>query len=263
MASPPPRAPRPPGASPAQPPASGNGAANVSAPRQQLAAAIAAARSAQDAVDKATAALDKATHAVWDAEEALELAEQNMASARDAAGTAAMESFMVGVKPNGSAALRASRLARDEAEDALATSRSAVAKLTAALPDKRKDLERASWAVTVAARAVVKSEAGDHLAIELRAALERVGALRAQVYWLYSNSACSDSRERSEYEGKPLITDAREDSPTATLLRDCLGGRGFDEQHAAFKSWEAAFGALMQSADAKLPPVTSDGRAGP
>jgi hypothetical protein len=57
-------------------------------------------------------ALDKATHAVWDAEAAIEAAEQSLIGARDAAGTAAMESFMVGIKPNGSAALRASRLLR-------------------------------------------------------------------------------------------------------------------------------------------------------
>jgi hypothetical protein len=233
----------------------GNSNANGSGsgPRHALAQAIAARDAAQVDLDRAASALTKATHSVRDAEAALELAEQNMAGARDAAGTAAMESFMVGVKPNGSAALRAARLAHIEAEDALAASKSAVAKLSAALPERKKAVERASFAVIAAARNVVRAELGDVLAVELRSALDRVALLRSALFFQFRNAACPDQRELREVEGLPHLDDVREASASAELLRNCLAGRGFDEQHEVWSRLEQSFSALMKDAGAKLP----------
>jgi hypothetical protein len=251
------RAPRP---APAPHGTVGNGA--VSGPRALLAAAIAAKSAAEGDLNKIIAALDKAEDAKRTADDEVEAAEAALTKARDQAGTALADSFVAGTRSNGHGLLREARLKLDDAVDHAAACDAAVKSLTTAVPERRKAFERASVAVAMAARAVIKAEAPD-LAAELKAAVEKVNALRAATYWLFRQSCCADSPERKSWdEAGPLLSDQVEDTGTAKLLRQAQAGHGHDERHESWRQWELAFGALMKDAGAKLP-VTGNGRASP
>jgi hypothetical protein len=232
-------------------PANGNGA--MPAARQALAMAIAARSAAASDLARTESALAKAQHNARDANDALELAEIKLGESQGAAGTAAVEALLAGVKLNGSAVIRVARLAYAEAEDNVVIAKSAVKKLESVLPEKRKEVERASYEVIKAARAVVKAESPD-LAAELRATIEKMHMLRAQLFWLYRNNACVDSPERKTWDQSgPVLSEQDQDYPTAVLLKHAGAGLGHDEKHDSFKSWDAAFGALTRDAAAPLP----------
>jgi hypothetical protein len=125
------------------------------------------------------------------------------------------------------------------------------------IPERQKTLERAQQAVTVTARTVIKAEAPD-LTTALKAAIDRVHALRAAAYWLYRQSCCADAPERPEWQGLRRLDDRGEDTPTAQLLRIAAAGLGADE-HPAWAEWEKAAAALARDATAALPVIT-DGR---
>jgi hypothetical protein len=177
------------------------------------------------------------------------------------AGTALADSYVTGMRSNGHGLTRAARQRLDDAQDHASACDVAVKSLATALPERRKQVERANYEVIKAARNVVRSEAPD-LAGELKAAVDRVNVIRAQLYFCYRNAALPGQGKRSEMQGQPHpLCDLRDDSAAAEILRQSGAGLGHDENHAAFKSWELAFGALMQNADAKLPAVTD--HAGP
>jgi hypothetical protein len=242
------RLPRHPGAVPA----AGNGNGVIAGPRAHLAAAIAAKAQAVGDLTRAELAHDKAVHA-WDAESALELTEQKLGEAQAEAGSAAVEALLAGRKPNGHTLMYIARQDYAVAEDNLAIAKAAEKQLLQSLPEYRKAAERAASAVTVAARNVIRSESPD-LTAALKAAVDRVNALRAEVYWLYRQSCCADSPERQSYDQcGPLLIDRNEDSGTANLLRQCAAGMGHDEKHESWQRWEQSFNALMQNANAPLP----------
>jgi hypothetical protein len=238
----------------------GNGAAPLP-PRVALAEAIKARDAAQDDLRKATIALEAAQRGTWSAQDALEQAERALTEAQREAGATYAEYLLAGEKPNGSATLREARLALAAAEDTLAASQGAERLLAQIVPERTKPLESAEQAVRIAARSVIRAEAVDVTA-ELKTAIDRVHALRATLYWLYRQSCCSDSPDRSEWQGLPRLDERVEDTPTAQLLRVAAAGLGADEAHPAWAEWEKAAAALAKDAQAALP-GTTDGRANP
>jgi hypothetical protein len=233
-------------------------------PRHALAQAIAMRDAAQSDLARAEQALQQAQRAQWQAADELEQAEQALEQAREAAGIALADSLVSGMKSNGHGLVRDARTRAQDAADHLASVTVAETRLSAAIPERHKELERASYEVIKAARNVVRAEAPD-LAAELKAAIERVCALRAQVFWLFRNAALPSQPERRfESDGLPHLNDSNEDSEVAQLLRQAEAGRGFDERHPAFAAWAASFAALAKDAEAKLPAIHGMiyGRAG-
>jgi hypothetical protein len=227
-------------------------------PRSLLAEAISARDQAQDDLTKASVALEAAQRGTWAAQDALEAAEKALTEAQEAAGATYAEYLLAGEKPNGSATLREARLALAAAEDTLAASQGAERLLAQLIPERTKTLESAEQAVRIAARAVIKAEAPD-LAVELKATMDRLHALRAAAYWLYRQSCCADAPERPEWQGLRRLDDRGEDSATAQLLRLASAGLGADEHHAAYQEWDACAAALAKDAQAALP-VFDNGR---
>jgi hypothetical protein len=201
---------------------------NGSGPRAALAEAIRARDAAQSDLAPAEQALELAGRAKWQATDELEEAETALAKARDDAGMALADSFIAGKRSNGHGLLRESRMRAVDAADHAAACEVAVRQLESAIPERQKAFERACYAVTLAARNVIRAEARD-IASELKATLDRASSLRAELFWLFSNAALPDQPERRfESEGLPHLSDVSEDSDVAALLRSAQAGMAAD-----------------------------------
>jgi hypothetical protein len=222
--------------------------------RQALHEAIGVASQAQVDLDKAEAALEAARRKGWAAQTRLELAEKQLAQARDLAGEAVMESLLAGTEPDGDAIMRDHRLLHQQAADSVEVCRSAVNRLSSLIPERQKALLVANREVQKSAHMVIKSECPD-LRHQLEHTIQRLRELRSITHWLFRHSCCEDQELRDWWQGHVGLLDLNQNGPTYDLLRLAGADQDIDAGHPMWQQWESALSELGSNADAELPNI--------